>query len=226
MHDERLNYSGTNKDRPLPKIFSQEDIGRIITQPLRCKNYWSKKGYADWGEFLKMRDVCILATIYILGLRPNEACSLKFEDFDFKNRKVIIRGENNKCKKDRILPVPASLMKFYKQYLVFPRSRFWRASKYLFPSFSRDHVSASTLKFIMREKVLKPLNLWNFSETRTTYKLRHSRASHLLAKQIEDFGRPDIFAIANILGHADIRSTQVYLHTDEKYTDYLREMMN
>lgn len=223
---ERLNYNGTRK---LPEIFSEQEINAILRQIIQCSDYWKKKGYADWGKFFKMRDVCLFATIYILGLRPKEACCLKFSDFNSRTATIKIRGENNKVRKDRIIPVPRVLMQILRQYLVFPRARFWRGSKYLFPSFMNDHISSGTLKSIFREKVLKPLNLWSMPEhlggTRTIYKLRHSRASHILKKQIKETGRPDIYAIANLLGHADIRSTQVYLHTDENYQEYLREQL-
>jgi site-specific recombinase XerC len=80
----------------------------------------------------------------------------------------------------------------------------------------------------MREKILKPLGLWEapthgtVSSTRL-YSLRHSRASHMLNKMVDSKGIVDIFAIANFLGHADIRSSQVYLHTDIHYFEYLRK---
>ncbi len=50
----------------------------------------------------------------------------------------------------------------------------------------------------------------------------HSRASHILKKQIQGAGMPDIHMIANFLGHSDIKATQVYLHTDEEYLEYER----
>jgi len=224
----RLNYNGTRK---LPEIFTEQEVANIVTQPLRCSNYWNKKGYAEYGKFLQMRDCCLVATIYLLGLRPNEACCLKFSDFDFRYSNVRIDGANNKCKKDRVLPLPLPLLKFIRHYLKFNRARFWRGNKYLFPSLQGSHLSAGRLKHIFREKILKPLNLYTSPEIGKvskfrTYTLRHSRASHILKKQIKEKGSPDLYAIANILGHSDLRSTQIYLHTDEKYSDYLREQMN
>lgn len=225
---ERLSYNGT---RRLPEIFTEDEVVAIITQPLRCNDYWKDTGYGEWGKFFQMRDVCILATIYLLGLRPKEACCLRFDDFDGRLANVKIRGSSNKVRKDRVLPVPAKLLRFYKEYFAFSRARFWKGSKYLFPSFATEHVSASRFKMIMREKVLKPLGLWEMPiDSRkskfSTYTLRHSRASHILNKQIRETGQPDIHAIANLLGHSDLRSTQVYLHTDEKYNNYLRSLMD
>lgn len=225
---ERLNYNGTKK---LPEIFTEQEVANIVLQPLKSKDYWKKKGYADWGKFFRVRDVTLIATIYLLGLRPKEACSLRFDDFDFRYSKVKIRASSNKCRKERVLPLPASLMQFYRYYLSFPRARFWKGSPYLFPSFSGSHVSSSRFKYIFREKILKPLNLWkppieSKKPAFSLYTLRHSRASHILKKQIQENGYPDIFAIANILGHSDIRSTRIYLHTDEQYNVYLKSLMD
>lgn len=222
-----LHYQGTKK---LPEIFSEQEINLILNQIAQCQDYWKTKGYKDWGEFFKFRDTTLIATIYILGLRPKEACCLKFSDFDFQTAIVKIQAENNKVKKDRIIPVPKILMQIYKSYFQFPRARFWKGSKYLFPSFQNSHISPQTLKAIFREKALKPLGLWEMPEQNKIskfrlYTLRHSRASHILNKQIKKTGKPDIFAISNLLGHADIRSTQIYLHTDLSYRKYLREQM-
>jgi len=222
-----LLYQGTKK---LPEIFSEEEVGKILQQILRSKDYWKSGGYKDWADFFRWRDLTLIVTIYLLGLRPKEACKLKFSDFNFRTATVKIKGVNNKTKKDRIIPVPSTLLKFYKIYFKFPRTRFWKGSNYLFPSFSNPHISTGRLKHIMREKILKPLGLWKAPQDNKIpkfrlYTLRHSRASHILKKQIETFGNPDLYAIANFLGHGDIRSTQIYLHTDDKYMDYLRKQV-
>lgn len=226
---ERLNkISGM---RRYPKWFSEQEVSMIMRQLASCKDYWKTKGYKAWGEFFKFRDLTLIATIFILALRPNEACSLKFTDFDWQHSLLRIRGETNKTKKDAPpIPVPKMLLNIYSQYFKFPRRRFWRGSKYLFPSFMNDHISSGTLKTIMREKVLKPLGMWEvpdgpIGKQRTIYKLRHARAVQLLNKQIRETGKPDIHAVANFLRHADIRSTMAYLHTDEQYQNYLRKQV-
>lgn len=220
---ERLLYNGTKK---LPEIFDQEDIKKIFNQIINSSDYLKN----DWGNFMKIRDLCIVATIYYLSLRPKEACYLKFSDFNLRSMTVKIRGENNKVHKDRLIPVPADLFKFYKEYFKFPRTRFWKGSRFLFPSFENNCISPQRMKHIFREKVLKPLQLWKAPENSKIppfrlYTLRHSRASHILRKQIKDHGKPDLFAIANFLGHSDLRSTTVYLHTDQDYMEYLRKQI-
>lgn len=220
----RLLYKGIHK---IPEILQEPDINSIIYQLSSSQNYPKN----SLGKWTRARDACLIATIYILGLRPKEACCLKFSDFNFQQSTVKIRGENNKTRKDRIIPVPKILIKIYENYFIYPRMRFWKGSKYLFPSLQNSHISPERLKFIFREKALKPLGLWQMPEKGKVpkirvYTLRHSRASHILNKQIKEQGQPDLYAIANFLGHSDIRSTMVYLHTDREYFEYLRRQVN
>lgn len=219
----RLLYQGTKK---LPEILGEKEINRIIYSLLNSKDYPS----AQLGKWMRIRDICLIATIYLLGLRPKEACCLRFDDFDFKGMILKIRGENNKMRKDRVLPVPRLLTRIYKPYLQFSRYKYWKGSKYLFPSMQQNHISPGRLKHIFREKALKPLGLWKMSGNWKLpkirlYTLRHSRASHILQKQIKENSQPDLYAIANLLGHSDLRSTIVYLHTDKEYINYLRKQI-
>lgn len=215
--EQVLLYEDTKK---LPGTFSQADIEMMFQQIDVSPDYLK----TVWGEWMKARDKAILATIYILALRPGEACGLRFDDFNFKDGTVLIRGENNKVKKDRVIPLPPDLIPFYQNYLKFSRARFWKGSPYLFPSAERQHIAAGHWKFIMREKILKPLGLWEAPVNSTvpkfrSYTLRHTRASELLNKY------KDIFLVANVLGHAKLNSTKIYVHTSENYQEYMRNAL-
>jgi len=212
-----LLYNGTRK---LPDTFDNEEIERILHFAISSEKYLK----SEWGQWMKYRDVCLFATIYVLGLRPKEACCLRFENFDLKRTTVKIKGTSNKNRKDRVIPVPKILFKFYEKYFGFSRLRFWKGSPYVFPSFQNRHISPKRAEQTFREKILKPLQLWNGNNS--LYTLRHSRASHILNKQIRDKGSPDLLSIANFLGHSDIRSTKVYLHTGEEYIEYMREQVD
>lgn len=218
-----LLYRGNKK---LPYVFTENQINEIFNQILISKDYLKN----EWGEFMRYRDIALIGTMYILGLRPREACCLKFKDFDFRNMTVRIDGQNNKVHRDGVLPIPQILAKIYQPYLNLPRHRFWKGSKYLFPSFSNAHISPGRAKHTFREKVLKPLGLWEMPEHGKVprirlYTLRHSRASHILQKQVKETGKTDIFTLANFMRHSDIRSTMVYLHTDNQYMEYLRQQI-
>lgn len=217
MQQQVLLYEDTKK---LPGIFSQADVGMMFDQIDRSNEYLK----TDWGQWMKARDKAILATIYILGLRPGEACGLRFDDFNLQDGTVFIRGENNKTKKDRVLPLPPDLIPYYQNYFKFDRLRFWKGSPYLFPSAERQHIAAGHWKFIMREKILKPLGLWEAPVNSTvpkyrSYTLRHTRATELLNKY------KDIFLVANVLGHAKLNSSKVYVHTAQDYREYMRKAL-
>ena len=230
--NQRLLYQGCNK---IPKgNFSNEELSKIFKQIFDSEDYWKTKGYADWGLFFKWRDFSLVATMLLLGLRPKEACCLRFDDIDFKTNWVFIDGKNNKCKKDRRIPLPKKLSLIFREYLSrFPKQRFWKGSNYLFPSFQNPHISPGRLKHIFREKVLKPLGIWNLEQGKRVpktrlYALRHSFACRYLKKQTKKFGIVDLHSLANLMGHSDIRSTQTYLISlldDDDYGKYLKEQM-
>lgn len=221
---EHLLYKGNPKNRPLPKVLSIKDISKILLSIQNSNAYTKNKNLKDWSNFLKIRDITCIAVCYICALRPLEVCMLRFEDFDLKHSLLKVRGCSNKLKKDRIIPIPKVLYQYLKVYLKFPRERFWKGSPYLFVSMERPHLSSKRIEVILRERALKPLGLWRSGEV-STYTLRHSRASHILEKQVKENKVPDLYAISNLLGHSDIRSTTVYLHTDKNYMEYLRKQI-
>lgn len=226
MVNDDLLYRGNPKNRPLPEIFEQEDLNKIFKQIIICPDYPKN----DWGEFQRKRDLTLVFTIYILGLRPREATNLKFSDINMRTTTIHISWKSNKTKSERTIPIPKVLITILKNYLSLPRERFWKGSPYLFPSMENQHISPERLKTIFREKVLKPTGLWEMPKESKVpkirlYTLRHSRATQILRRQIMEDGKPDIYMIANFLGHKDIRSTTVYLHKNKEYTEYMRDRL-
>jgi len=230
MNNTPLVWQGI---KTIPKHFEEEELQQIFNSIMSSKDYWKKKGYKDWGEFFKYRDVVILASMYLLGLRPKEAACLRIEDLDFKYGWVFISGQNNKTRKDRKIPMPKTYIDIVTKYLDnFSRTRFWRGSDYLFPSFMNNHISPERIKHIFREKGLKPCGLWSapkksgskYTPTRT-YALRHTFATKKLNQMIEKNGAVDWEALACLLGHSDIRSTKIYAHKGEAFGNYLKTIM-
>lgn len=218
MDKNFLLYEGTEK---LPEIFNKEDIKKLQEAIINSNDYLPN----IHGEFMKKRDLSLLMTIYLLALRPREACKLRFDDFNLKKLTVKIRGVNNKEGKDRELPIPLELFRYYKGYFKFNRARFWKLSPYIFPSFENPFISPERWKSIFREKVLKPAGLWiapegiSHTPKYRSYTLRHTRATEILNKS------NDIFLVSNILGHSKLSSSKVYLHKTDSYIDYVRKML-
>jgi integrase len=212
-----LLYEETKK---LPEIFQKDEIRKIIRIISKAPFYLNN----DWGEWMRARDISIFVTLYFLGLRPKEACCLRFDDFNLRDFMVKIRGENNKTKKDRILPIPKKIIPFYKVYFSFPKNRFWRGSPYLFPSFQNEYISPERWKHRFRQ-ILKYAGLWKIPINSNippfrSYTLRHTRATELLDKS------KDIFLVANFLGHSKLSSTKIYLHKTKNYQKYMKKIIN
>lgn len=217
MEQQILLYDSTHK---LPEVWVKEDIDLMVKAIDDSKDYL----HNIWGLWMKARDKLIIKMMFEHALRPKETCCLKFEDIDLKNKTIRINGENNKTRKDRVLPINETISLLFVEYIKFPRWM-WKGSIYLFPSFANPFLSPGRWKHIFREKVLKPLNLWKKPEkpglckTRS-YTLRHSKATELINKT------NDIYLVANVLGHGDIRSTKTYLHMNKNYFEYMRKSLN
>ena len=218
MENQTLLYEETKK---LPFIFTDYEISDMLEIIDNSKDYFDN----ELGEWMKARDKTILMSSYLLALRPKEACHLHCNDVDVNDATILIRGSNNKTKKDRFLPIPNKLIPHFESYLSYSRIKFWKGSNYLFPSLENEKISPERWKSIFREKILKPLNLWVAPINSTipkfrSYTLRHTRATQLLNKY------KYIFLVANILGHGRLDSTKIYLHKSKEYVKYMRACLN
>lgn len=137
----------------------------------------------------------ILSSIYSTGLRLEECLNLKVNDIDSENN--IIRIRSGKGNKDRNVLLSDKLIVLLRQYY-----KQYKPTKYLFEGQNGGKYSASSVQSIMRTA----LNNSNIKKHVTPHTLRHSFASHLLESGT------DIRVIQEILGHNDIRTTQIYTH--------------
>ena len=118
-----------NECGKLNEGWSEEEIKLMFAVLQNSKDYLK----TIWGDWMKGRDMCILAALRYMLLRPKEACKIKFKDLNFETLQLHVRGENNKQKKDRFVSIPDKFLKYYKYYMSFP-NWMWKGSEYLFPS--------------------------------------------------------------------------------------------
>ena len=147
---------------------------------------------------LGRRDRALLELFYSSGLRLSEACALKWRDLDFEQGLVSVLGKGNK---QRIVPVGSHACAALRDWRaesggsddapVFPG----RGGKPLTPR----AVQLRFKQLAMKQGVLKRIH---------PHLLRHSFASHVL----ESSG--DLRGVQELLGHADIATTQIYTHLD------------
>ncbi len=145
-------------------------------------------------RLLKQR--VVMALIYSAGLRGQEVINLKIPDIDFERMTIHIR--QSKFKKDRIVPLAQSMAVGLKKYIQAENPHIW-----LFNGKEPDgRYSVRGLSWVMRENLKKT----SITKDVNLHSLRHSYATHLLEQGL------NIVTLKELLGHADITTTMLYLH--------------
>jgi len=145
-------------------------------------------------KLLKHRIILTLA--YSAGLRSQELIKLRISDIDFERKTIHIR--QSKYKKDRIVPLSDFMAKGIKKYLAIENPNTWLFNgKEINGSYSPKGLSWVMREALKKTSIQKHVNL---------HSLRHSYATHLLEDGI------NIVIIKQLLGHATIATTMIYLH--------------
>lgn len=181
--------------RPLPKVLHEVDVDRLLAAARRT----------DGPEGLRL--VALLELLYATGLRVSELVSLPRNAVGGQRRLLLVRGKGGK---ERMVPLSDPAIAALQAYDAV-REDFERApthGKWLFPSRSRQgHLTRQRFG-----QLLKQLAVEAGIEVRrvSPHVLRHAFASHLLAHGA------DLRAVQQMLGHADISTTQIYTHVLEE----------
>jgi integrase/recombinase XerD len=176
--------------RSLPKILSEAEVDALLD----AARAW------DGPEGLRL--VCLLEVLYATGLRVSELVALPFAAVARDPRVLIVRGKGGK---ERMVPLTDAAMAAIKAYKGV-RGGFitGRASPHLFPSRSAEgHLTRRRFGQLLDEVAI----LAGIDPRRVSpHVLRHAFATHLL-----DHGA-DLRSLQQMLGHADISTTQIYTH--------------
>jgi len=143
---------------------------------------------------LKHRILLMLG--YSGGLRAQELCNLKIADIDFERMSIHIR--QGKGRKDRIVPLSEYMAKGLGRYIAAEKPNVWLFNG----KNSNSNYSSRGISSVMRAALKKT----TISKEAGIHTLRHSYATHLLEQGV------NIVTIKNLLGHAEISTTMVYLH--------------
>ncbi len=143
----------------------------------------------------------LLMAAYSAGLRVSEVVSLKISDIDFERNLITIRA--GKGRKDRVTLLSNAFRKSLDEY-----EKFEKISEWLFSGHSAGtHLSVRTAEKVF-ENALKKSGIKKHA---TIHTLRHSFATHLLESGI------DIRYIQKLLGHANVKTTEIYTHVSAKH---------
>jgi integrase/recombinase XerD len=177
--------------RHLPDTLGPEEVEALLEAPSRH----SAQG---------LRDRAFLELMYSSGLRVSELCALSLQDLDLEEG--FLRVQAGKRGKDRLVPVGGRAVEAVQAYLHNGRPELVRArtGSALFLSNRGSALSRKTVwhwikQYAQRADIAKPVK---------PHLLRHSFATHLLANGA------DLRAIQEMLGHADIGTTQIYTQVE------------
>ncbi|MBA4717535.1 MAG: tyrosine recombinase [Verrucomicrobiales bacterium] len=176
----------------LPKTINQKDVKQLLES-------------IETSDPLGMRDRALIELLYSSGLRLGEIMEALLENLYLEEGHIRVTGKGNKT---RIVPIGKKALEEINNYLD-------KGRKKLVNSKSTSHIFLS-----IRGKKLSPSRIWQIVKERSKradikspihpHQLRHSFATHLLS------GGADLRIIQELLGHADISTTQTYTHVDEK----------
>jgi integrase/recombinase XerD len=183
--------------RALPKTLQMDEVTAIL-------NCAGKE--ASNGEFKTLRLYCLLELIYATGLRVSELVSLKYQAVLGDDRFLTVRGKGGR---ERMVPLSAKARATLADYLDALKQFNDKATgPWLFPSSAaQGHLTRQRFGQLLKALVRRA----GLDETRISpHVLRHAFASHLLANGA------DLRAVQQMLGHADISTTQIYTHVLEE----------
>jgi len=159
----------------------------------------------DTGTALGARDLAILETFYSSGLRLSELAQLRLEHIDQDERMMRITGKGNKT---RLVPLGTQAHKAIQYYLRQSRPTLVKSGKtssHLFLSVRGGPLSPERIRAIVKQHA----SAAGIEQNLYPHLLRHSFATHLLENGA------DLRIIQELLGHADIATTQVYTHVEQ-----------
>ena len=189
--DPSVNIEVRHSEDDLPVYATRAEMDRLL----------SSFTNANPKEIL---DHALLEFIYACGLRVSEAVNLTLNRVNLEEGMVRVLGKGNK---ERLVPVPKGSVPVLKRYLEIVRPLFVKKpmAQFFVNSCGRP-VTVRYVELMVREKCEEA----GIDKHLTPHKLRHSYATHLLQ------GGADLRSIQELLGHADIGTTEIYTHVADK----------
>lgn len=182
MEQKRIQLPQIKRQNDLPIVLNKQEVRALLKAP----------------KYLRHR--LILAMLYGCGLRSYELCNLLQSDVDFERKTVFIRKQKGKT--DRYLPLSAHLIRGLKSYLETAKPVKYLFNSQLIKDGVPQGITVRTISWIIKESRSKMATQKQF----TAHTLRHSYATHLLEDGL------NIMSLKELLGHARIETTMVYLH--------------
>jgi len=194
---------GPKLARALPKTLSVEDVDRLLRA---ARDYQVAINDPVKREYRRTRAVCLMEVLYATGLRVSELVTLPLGAVAGAQHMIAIRGKGGR---ERLVPLGAEAAEATALYIEQRRAFLdKKENPWLFPSGGAlGHLTRHRFGQLLKElAVIAEIDPARLSP----HTLRHAFASHLLANGA------DLRAVQQLLGHADISTTQIYTHILEE----------
>ena len=192
--DPSEHVDGPKLRRHLPSVLTFKEI------ELLCENI-------SINDSLGIRDRAMIEVLYACGLRISELLTLLQREIYFKEEFIRIMGKGSK---QRLVPISVRALTWIKKYLELSR-----------PILDKHQRSKGVAFLSVRGTIMSRMGFWKILQKYIResgirkeihpHTFRHSFATHLLE------GGADLRAVQEMLGHADISTTQIYTHLDRSY---------
>lgn len=176
--------------KKLPKVLNVDQVTHLLDN--------------DTGDWHLIRDHAMFEVFYSSGLRLSELVGLSLNDINLRDGLIQVFGKGSK---ERHLPLGSKAIEALKEWLTFRDDHLKTDTQALFISQRGTRISARSVQVRLKKMSLEKGIINDVSP----HTLRHSFASHMLESS------QNLRAVQELLGHADISTTQVYTHLDFKH---------
>ncbi|TAJ27999.1 site-specific tyrosine recombinase XerD [Bosea sp. (in: a-proteobacteria)] len=210
-NDPAAAIEGPRQGRPLPKVVSVDHVDRLLAA---AREACEREGATPPARLKALRMRCLVEMLYATGLRVSELIALPISAATTRERFLIVRGKGDK---ERLVPLNEAARAAARDWLAALREAGQEQGRWLFPSDGESgHLTrqafARDLKALGGAAGLSAASL-------SPHVLRHAFASHLLQNGA------DLRVVQELLGHADIATTQIYTHVlDERLKSMVRDL--
>jgi site-specific recombinase XerD len=191
--DPSTGLSAPKGDGRLPRVLRDDEMGTLLDAPPAKVD--------DDEPHIRLRDDAVLEVLYGSGVRVSELCSLRPGDVDLSRRRVTVWGKGSK---QRVVPLSGPAAEALQGWLADGRQHL-----------AGDETPPDALFLNRRGRRLGPRDVRRIIDRRAAapthpHALRHTFATHLLD------GGADLRAVQELLGHADLSTTQLYTHVSKE----------
>lgn len=181
-------------EQRLPKKLTKQDAFKLLEMV---------QNYPYDNTFLRYRNHALFSMFVFAGLRKSELLNLKVTDVDLENMTIFIN--QGKGRKDRLIPISPTLSEILVRYSVSRKKANKTCPAFFASSIRNTGFTENGLKHLIRN-IQKFLGL-----ALSSHKLRHTFATLMIE------GGCDIYSLSKMMGHSDIKTTTIYLHTSAEH---------